>query len=144
MINIVRDNGPPHFTQQPYVTTTTRDVTVNSTVILALAVDNDLQGEIMYKLVGNYPAPTFFKIDSHTGAVQVIRSVELDSLQTKTYYVSVLILLWLYTELISQLLGLCDPSTYQSYVSERVVDLHLPWLKLILRGEPTTYQSYSR
>ncbi|XP_041364043.1 protocadherin Fat 4-like [Gigantopelta aegis] len=90
VINIIRDNGPPHFTQQPYITTTPRDVTVNSTVILALAVDDDLQGDIVYKVVGNYPAPTFFNIDSRTGAVRVIRSVELDSLHTNMYYVSII------------------------------------------------------
>ena len=46
------------------------------------------QGEMQYRIVGNYPSPDFFGINQRTGVVFVSRDLRLDSLQLSSYTVS--------------------------------------------------------
>ncbi|RUS85645.1 hypothetical protein EGW08_006591, partial [Elysia chlorotica] len=90
IINIIRDTFSPEFVQLPYRTTVQRTIAVNSTVIRARAEDQDLQGNIIYEVIGNYPAPTFFDIDRLSGNIFVKTQLGQDSLKTDTYFVSVI------------------------------------------------------
>ncbi|XP_035826841.1 protocadherin Fat 4, partial [Aplysia californica] len=90
IINIIRDQQLPRFTQLPYRVTVQRTVPVNSTVLRARAEDLDLQGEIRFGVIGNYPAPTFFDINEVTGNVIVTQTLGLDSVKTDTYFLSLI------------------------------------------------------
>lgn len=82
-INIERDNGPPVFQNLPYTTTITHDHTVNSLVKATTAVDSDLKGELVYEIVGNIPAPSFFYLpNENSGRILLRNDLRFDSLDT--------------------------------------------------------------
>ena len=85
IINIIRDTQLPVFLQQPYRTTVLRTIPVNQTVLTARATDADLQGEIRFEVIGDYPAPSFFDINTQTGAIVVTQSLVADSVKTGQY-----------------------------------------------------------
>ncbi|KAL8559117.1 hypothetical protein ACOMHN_046165 [Nucella lapillus] len=89
IITILRDQASPNFVKLPYRTTVQRSTAINSTVVRATAVDADLQGVIRYEVIGNYPAPTFFDVNSVSGDIFVKQSLALDSLLSTTYFVAV-------------------------------------------------------
>lgn len=88
IVTIKRDVYPPVFTRTPYQATVQRLSPVNMTVIRATATDQDLQGDVHYDILGNYPAPSFFEINAATGDITIKRSLAFDSLLTNTYFVS--------------------------------------------------------
>ncbi|GFN78435.1 protocadherin fat 4, partial [Plakobranchus ocellatus] len=90
IINIIRDSFSPEFVQLPYRTTVLRTIAVNSTVIRARAEDQDRQGDIIYEVIGNYPAPTFFDINRLSGNIFVKTQLGQDSLKTETYFLSLI------------------------------------------------------
>ncbi|KAK3089813.1 hypothetical protein FSP39_006721 [Pinctada imbricata] len=85
-INIQRDQFPPVFINQPYITTIQRNVPTTQTILQTSATDSDLRGSIVYQVTGNYPAPTFFEVNSTTGLIFLARPVSQDSLLTTTYF----------------------------------------------------------
>lgn len=52
------------------------------------AVDNDLEGVIVYTLDGVFPVQSFFDVDSTTGIVRLRHSLVSDSSQNTVYTVS--------------------------------------------------------
>lgn len=54
-------------------------------------VDNieiEFQGEIMYEVVGLYPAMNYFSVVANTGVVKVIGNIKADPLRLMSYTVS--------------------------------------------------------
>lgn len=47
------------------------------------------QGEIVYELIGDYPAGSFFRVNRTTGLIDLYRDLRLDSLRNKEYVVSI-------------------------------------------------------
>ena len=56
------------------------------------AVDEDLEGEIVYGLEGLFPVQSFFTVDSSTGVVTLRNSLLSDTTQNTRYTVRILIL----------------------------------------------------
>ena len=84
LINIERDQGPPVFQNLPYETTITHDHTVGSLVKTTTAVDNDLQGELVYEIIGDIPAPSLFGLkDKNSGRISLTNNLRLDSLDAE-------------------------------------------------------------
>lgn len=47
-----------------------------------------LQGEIVYEMIGVYPAGSFFSVNSSTGLVSLRNDLRMDSLRNEEYVVS--------------------------------------------------------
>ncbi len=45
------------------------------------------QGEIVYELIGDYPAQSFFQIDGKTGVISTTSGLKTDSLRAQSYNV---------------------------------------------------------
>ena len=56
------------------------------------AVDEDLEGTIVYQLVGDFPVQSFIDVDSSTGEVNLRYSLLADSTQNSVYTVSTYLL----------------------------------------------------
>ena len=91
LINIERDQGPPRFINEPYSATLTHDKPVNSLVVVTRAVDNDLVGELVYEIIGQVPAPSFFRLrGSDSGGILLNNDLRADTLETSPYLVTVI------------------------------------------------------
>ena len=87
-INVQRSTRAPRFENQPYeklrIAETTR---VGSSIFTSGAHDPDLQGEITFRIVGDYPSPSFFRINDRTGEISVRRDLKSDNLKSVDYTV---------------------------------------------------------
>ena len=85
-INIERDEGPPEFQNLPYTQSIDHDLPVNSLVLVTSAIDRELRGQLMYEIVGDVPATSFFKLSSGTSGRILVRSnLRLDTFGTTRY-----------------------------------------------------------
>lgn len=81
IINIERDGGPPVFQNLPYSTRIDHDHSLNTWVLLTTAIDRDLKGRVMYKIIGDTPAPSFFALASETsGRIVLKNDLKMDSI----------------------------------------------------------------
>ncbi|XP_041363172.1 uncharacterized protein LOC121378881 isoform X2 [Gigantopelta aegis] len=69
-VTILRDIAP-QFIGTPYFFTAHEKDRVDKTVFTVKASDVDLQGSLRYEVVGDTPAPSFFKINSSSGVISV-------------------------------------------------------------------------
>lgn len=87
-INVLRDQRPPQFTNDPYVGSV-REIDANGTSIAATSCfDADLRGTIVYAPVAYSVASAFFGINSATGNVFLYDSVALRLHNSNVYVVS--------------------------------------------------------
>ena len=88
-INILRNQNPPEFIDEPYSVAIDRNQAVGSNIFRVSAIDIDIQapfGTIEYDIIGDDSASVFFRIDSVTGAIFMRDTISNDP--TDTYYVS--------------------------------------------------------
>lgn len=84
IINIEKDNGPPEFQNLPYSTRIDHDQQVNSLVQVTSAIDRDLKGELIYEIVGDPPATSFFSLaNDKSGRIVLRNDLRADSLETE-------------------------------------------------------------
>ena len=88
-ITVIRDQGAPVFLNpQNYQTAVSEVVPVGSDILKVKAEDHDLLGVIHYKMIGDYPAQSFFVIDSLSGQITTVVDLKTDSLRSSYYVVS--------------------------------------------------------
>lgn len=87
-ITIIRDQFPPRFTNLPGSINLQELFPINATVFTAKAEDDDLQGSIVYDLVGVFPCRSYFIIDQLSGQIVQRNSFQYDNQQLATYTVS--------------------------------------------------------
>ena len=79
-INVLRSQ-PPVFANTPYSFSISETTAVGNTVFQVTAVDSDLEGAIVYEVVGEAPAPSYFSVNSTTGQVTVRTGLMIDTTQ---------------------------------------------------------------
>lgn len=84
-VNVIR-NQSPFFINTPYGLTVEEDQGQSSSIYRVTANDNDLLGTIVYRVLGDVPATSYFDVDSQTGAVSVKANLLQD--RTLSYTVS--------------------------------------------------------
>nr|XP_034314273.1 protocadherin-like wing polarity protein stan [Crassostrea gigas] len=89
IITIDRNEQSPFFTNTPYSESLGQGRTASETVIFTVtARDPDLNpstGSLRYETIGNYPAPSFFSLNTTTGEIKVARGLMEDGLQRSQY-----------------------------------------------------------
>lgn len=60
---VTRNQFNPVFVQTPYVTSVQENTNNGSLIYTVTAVDQDLQGRIVYRVTGTLSAPSFFRLD---------------------------------------------------------------------------------
>ena len=63
IVFVTRNQFAPTFVQTPYVTSIQENTNNNSLIYTVTAVDQDLQGRIVYQVTGTLSAPSFFRLD---------------------------------------------------------------------------------
>ena len=63
IVFVTRNQFAPTFIQTPYVTSIQENTNNNSLIYTVTAVDQDLQGRIVYQVTGTLSAPSFFRLD---------------------------------------------------------------------------------
>ncbi|XP_062579030.1 protocadherin Fat 3-like [Saccostrea cucullata] len=88
-ITIDRNKVSPVFVNTPYSRSLGQGTPASQTVVFTVsATDQDMNpntGSIMYDVIGNYPAPSFFSLNTTTGQINVARGLMEDSLQRSQY-----------------------------------------------------------
>ena len=84
-VNVVR-NQSPFFINQPYGFQISERTDVATSLYRVTANDNDLIGNIVYTVIGDIPAPSYFSVDSTSGAISARADLTLDT--TLQYTVS--------------------------------------------------------
>ncbi|XP_035826838.1 protocadherin Fat 4-like [Aplysia californica] len=80
-ITVLRSQ-PPRFVNTPYSFSVGERTLVGSSVYTVLAVDTDLEGQIVYEVVGDAPAPSYFSVDSNTGVIAPRTGLTIDTTQS--------------------------------------------------------------
>ncbi|XP_046561621.1 protocadherin Fat 4-like [Haliotis rubra] len=75
----------PVFNQVSYRTSLTEQAPVSSVVFTVTASKQNLAGTMMYELIGVYPAPSFFMVNSTTGDVSIKSDLKTDAAGTAQY-----------------------------------------------------------
>ncbi|KAJ8319080.1 hypothetical protein KUTeg_004171 [Tegillarca granosa] len=88
-IDRIPDDKIPYFEQNPYSTNIFFTQAVNSTFYSVFGKDDDLKNQLVYQIVGTYPAPNFFAINSNNGQISLIQSLTADSLNLLRYLLRV-------------------------------------------------------
>ncbi len=92
-INVQRNDNPPVFTSEPYITNLREDASVNDPVFTVNAVDTDIVAPfntIQFSLIGDDTAPVYFdirQIDNNNAQI-FLKAPVLNDDKT-TYIVSV-------------------------------------------------------
>jgi hypothetical protein len=89
-VTVRRSTRPPRFDAAagPAQTRVAEDTRVGTPVFRFDAHDPDLQGELVYAMVGDYPAPSFFSLEPKTGQLAVAADLKSDNLKSEEYTVS--------------------------------------------------------
>ncbi|KAL5018737.1 hypothetical protein ScPMuIL_004459 [Solemya velum] len=74
----VSRGSPPFFINTPYSTVMGENTVPGQSVFVVSAIDQDLQGEIYYSVIGDNSAPSFFEVNSRTGLVSLRFAVDQD------------------------------------------------------------------
>ncbi|XP_076458559.1 protocadherin Fat 1-like [Babylonia areolata] len=80
-INILRNNNPPQFINEPYSASFTSSIAVGTSLLTVTATDSDLRvpfNQVTYSIIGDDAAPTFFSINTNTGVISLLRSIASD------------------------------------------------------------------
>ena len=86
-VNVLR-NQSPFFLNEPYRRTISERTNVGVSLYRVTANDNDLIGEIVYNVIGDIPATSYFTVNSSTGVVSARADLMLDN--TINYVVSLI------------------------------------------------------
>ncbi|WAQ96419.1 CELR3-like protein [Mya arenaria] len=84
-VTVLRDIAAPRFTNLPTSINVDENRDVGSVVYTVTAVDDDLEGRIVYALVGEFPVQSYFNLNTSTGAVRLQYSLLSDSQQNTVY-----------------------------------------------------------
>ncbi|XP_078316513.1 protocadherin Fat 4-like isoform X2 [Crassostrea virginica] len=88
-ITIDRNEQSPFFLSLPYQRSLGQGTPASDSAVFTVrATDPDLNpntGSLQYEIIGNYPAPSFFSLNSSTGEIKVARGLMEDSLQRSQY-----------------------------------------------------------
>ncbi len=92
VITISRDQQPPVWSNTPYRAGTVSENKANQSGIYTIkANDADLKGEIIYEVLGEYPAPKYFTVGRTSGVIRVNGNIKTDPLRLMSYTVSSII-----------------------------------------------------
>ena len=75
---VTRTRNPPVFVQTPYVKTVSENDPVGLSVYRVSATDSDLQGRIMYDVIGDDVAPYYFRLNTTSGEVHIRNNLKTD------------------------------------------------------------------
>ncbi|XP_065921690.1 protocadherin Fat 4 isoform X2 [Magallana gigas] len=84
-ITIRRNENAPQFDQFQYSANISENTPRNVVVLRLNATDRDVGGSLRYETIGNYPAPSFFSLNTTTGEIKVARGLMEDGLQRSQY-----------------------------------------------------------
>ena len=85
IIDVVRDEQPPRFINEPYSTSIVETREIGSQVYQVTAIDSDLRGSIVYGIAGDFRAPYYFDLDASSGSVSVKSNLRLESSSISSY-----------------------------------------------------------
>ena len=85
-VNVLR-NQSPFFINEPYRLTISERSDLAVSLYRVTANDNDLLGDIVYTVLGDIPATSYFTVDSDTGVISATADLKLDT--TLNYVVSI-------------------------------------------------------
>ncbi|XP_050391949.2 protocadherin Fat 4 [Patella vulgata] len=83
-ITVTRDTARPRFTGPDYSITIPETRPVDSIILRVNAIDDNLQGRIVYEVYGDGTAMAYFNVDSNTGDVTITKNLRQDSLKLYT------------------------------------------------------------
>jgi hypothetical protein len=63
IVFVTRNQFAPTFVQTPYITSVQENTNNGSLIYTVTAIDQDLQGRIVYQVTGTLSAPSFFRLD---------------------------------------------------------------------------------
>ena len=85
IIDVVRDEQPPRFINEPYSTSVIETRALGSQVYQVTAIDSDLKGSIVYGIAGDFRAPYYFDLDTNDGTISVKSNLRLESSSISSY-----------------------------------------------------------
>lgn len=85
IIDIVRDEEPPRFINEPYSTSTLETRAIGTQIYQVTAIDIDLRGSIVYGIAGDFRAPYYFDLNPNDGTVSVKSNLRLESSSISSY-----------------------------------------------------------
>ena len=91
VIDILRDQFPPIFNDEPYIVSVTDNQPLNVSIFQVNAFDQDLRGDLMYESIGLYPAQSFFSIGALDGRIFTRRSLKEDGIARESYVLRVIV-----------------------------------------------------
>ena len=87
-VEVERSTRAPRYDNNPFSDIRIPESTrVGEKVFTFTAHDPDLQGELRFEIVGDYPAPSFFRMDEKTGELSVAKDLKSDNLKSEEYLV---------------------------------------------------------
>ncbi|XP_046579035.1 protocadherin Fat 4-like [Haliotis rubra] len=85
-IGIDRDTVVPVFSSNGrYAVNINENIAVGSFISSVQATRQNLAGRMYYEIIGNYPAPSFFKVHNMTGEITVEENLRNDNLRLGSY-----------------------------------------------------------
>ncbi|XP_046579032.1 protocadherin Fat 4-like [Haliotis rubra] len=85
-IGIDRDTVVPVFSSNGrYAVNINENIAVGSFISAVQATRQNLAGRMYYEIIGNYPAPSFFKVHNMTGEITVEENLRNDNLRLGSY-----------------------------------------------------------
>ena len=88
-VKVERSTRAPRFDDAPFADVRVPESTrVGENIFQFKAHDPDLQGTLTFDLIGDYPAPSFFRLDPESGQLSIAKDLKSDNLKSEEYTVS--------------------------------------------------------
>ncbi|XP_041364041.1 cadherin-23-like [Gigantopelta aegis] len=81
-VNVVRNQNPPQFINEPYSQSVRQDLSTSASILKVKAVDPDTQGsfgDIEYRMINIDTSQTYFQVDAKSGIISLRNSVASDT-----------------------------------------------------------------
>ena len=78
ILTVKRNQFPPAFSSESYTQTVSENVRNGTGIFTVRATDQDLQGNMVYEIVGISPAPLYFHVNPTLGTVWVKDDLKKD------------------------------------------------------------------
>lgn len=91
IIDILRDQFPPIFQNEPYAFSITDNQPLNTSIFQVSAFDQDLRGDLIYESIGLYPGQSFFTVGRLDGRIYASRSLKEDGLARESYVLRLIV-----------------------------------------------------
>ncbi|KAL5018741.1 hypothetical protein ScPMuIL_004463 [Solemya velum] len=77
-INVRRNQDSPRFVSVPYEHSMSENTLLTSSVFTVSALDNDMQGDMVYETIGDDTAPYYFGLNTRTGRINLSNKLTID------------------------------------------------------------------